>query len=451
MLQTDPSTAGIPNSAAPSLFSDFVALLIARDELANHPEATWIQVSPLEQKIWDAAGELLGNQAQLQQTLLEALEHGDQAEQRAAVWLMSLLEQGQQSLSELLAAWVSKDTNATVSLAQAIVKGLESVAAESCMPLIYQMARHGQPIFRAQAAWYMGYRRQNMPTLLLALLDDDEENVVAEAGLAAGKLGIIELRPRLEHLMRQAYQQQVWPLRDKLALALHLLGSPLPSFHARACLQGQEAITPILALLMALDGRLDDEVFFHQLIEDDPEEPVYWEALSYWGYPQAVPILIDALAEEQEVEVVADALIRITGHPFAEIRTEDLTPVADHTDEDAEDELIDDDALESLDEDTEDFELNPKIQDPFAWHQWWLDNKSRFDDQTRYRGGQPLHGKILLDTLTDENSGINERRRALWELARCKGFGPGMAFEPDWWTQHQYHYLSVLKDRLNQD
>ncbi|CAM2011300.1 hypothetical protein [Acanthopleuribacter pedis] len=458
-IQNDSLQGSLPVEAQHAM-DRFISALDRREDFLNDPFAAWSPLAAMEQRIWECGGEILAQPEIYADFIREMTSSRDTRLVRAGIWLSALMDQGIEQIGTVLENTDDLDEPETAAFLKALGRGLESVAGEKTLPLIYILARAKDPVRRTFAAAYLGYRRLNIPMLLLTLIEDDDEAVAAEAAITAGKLGVIELRPRLENSMRERYRTGDLAGRDHLALALHLLGSPLPGLHARACLQAQEPISNRLAMLMAIDGRMEDEVFFHQMAAN-PEQPKFCRhILAAWGFPQAVPMLIDALSEHPDKSAaVADALYQITAAPLwhrddtaladAEVITEDL--------EDAE--AFDEESLDSLDMESLDGEDSLEMHtaeeppqpsiDPMRWHHWWLDHQDRFDSETRYRFGRPLHADVLLSQLGSEHGCLRERRRALWELARCKGFGPGMAFEPDWWSQHQYHYLAILKERLN--
>lgn len=459
-MKNDSIIGTLPVEAQWSL-DRFVNALERRENRLSQAQTPWSTLCAIEQQIWDHAGEILAQPTVYRQCLHDMAESGDTALLRAGVWLLALLDQGIEEIGAVLEQQPEATAPADEEFYQALGRGLESVSGEKTLPLINLAARSQNPRRRCFAAWYLGYRRLNIPMLLLSLIEDDDEDVACEAALAAGKLGVIELRPRLENKLRLYYRLGDFTRRDQVALALHLLGSPLPGLHARACLQEQEPISKQLAMLLAIDGRAEDEVFFHQLNTLAPTPTANSQALVAWGFPSAVPILIDALERHPDHGAeIAAALYQITGAPLLAMTPTDAD-LADMSHQDTE-ELDDVDEtclashdMESMDEDCDEavpddltHHDRPLSRDAMRWHHWWLDHQPEFDPATRYRFGAPLHAQVLLNQLGREDSNHGDRRRVLLELARCKGFGPGMSFEPDWWTQHQYHYLAVLKERL---
>ncbi len=457
-MKNDSIIGNLPTEAQWSL-ERFVNALERREKMLSQSETPWSHMCAIEQQIWDHAGEILAQPKIYHQCLHEMAESPDTALVRAGVWLLALLDQGVEEIGALLEQQDANEADFD-DFFQALGRGLESVSGEKTLPLITMTARSQHPERRRFAAWYLGYRRLNIPMLLLSLIEDDDEDVACEAALTAGKLGVVELRPRLENKLRLHYRVGDFTRRDQVALALHLLGSPLPGLHARACLQEQEPISEKLALLLAIDGRAEDEVFFHQLNTLAPTPTVNSHALVAWGFPSAVPILIEALEQHPDHgAAIATALYQITGAPLfvAPGAEEDLADISLQDTEDFDD--VDETCLashdmESMDEDDDALEDGDSMQDrplsrdAMRWHHWWLDHQTNFDQATRYRFGSPLHAQVLLNQLGREESHHGDRRRVLLELARCKGFGPGMSFEPEWWTQHQFHYLAVLKGRL---
>jgi len=88
-------------------------------------------------------------------------------------------------------------------------------------------------------------------------------------------------------------------------------------------------------------------------------------------------------------------------------------------------------------------EVRRSSQNPEDWQQWWKENKSRFDPNTRYRNGKPYSPESLLENLGYKYTPHIFRRLAYEELVIR--YGAEIPFETDMPVAQQKKALQDIK------
>ena len=433
-------------------------LLEHRDMQFRDPEIHWTEVGELEGRLWNKVAAVVAQGDVGFDLAKAAAGRAEEERVRAGVWLLPHFPRGMETMSELAERFHEEDA-AQEPLIEALFRGLEASALELLEPLLRQWAQSPNPAMRSRTAQFIGYRRAEMADLLETMLRDQDLAVVAEAGLSAGKLGLVDLQPVLAQSLAQAFKTKNWRASRSLARGLSLLGSPLPAGHVRQMQQSGAATDAALTELVAIEGRFEDCDYLESACAADGGERDIWLSLGVWGYGQAVPHLLAQLEGEPDHAIhVARALYLITG---ADLKTKRWVAEDDGWDEDEPpvetmggiDDLDDADSGGTSESSAEADEprgrwIEELTIDADAWRAWWQSHEGQFEADRRYRHGHAYGATAILAEIEAPETRLRERCRALRELARLQGFGPGQAFEPDWWTSHQRHYLAHLKSKL---
>lgn len=220
-------------------------------------------------------------------------------------------------------------------------------------------------------------REQSARTLLPNYLQHEDEAVCSAAALSLLRMG----EQRTINYCRNAIQTQTWPL-----LPLGLGG-------------GRYEVS------ILLDKASGEEINTDCLL-----------ALGLLGDISAIDTLLSKLPVEELAGSAAISLNLITG---ANLIEDAFIPEEFEEDELFEEELEDFKAGKTpMHPDGEPFgiEITRTSQNHAEWQNWWKDNNSRFDPNTRYRNGKPYSPECLLENLEYEYTPHIFRRLAYEEL-----------------------------------
>jgi hypothetical protein len=271
----------------------------------------------------------------------------------------------------------------------ALLKILDDIPA-ACLPrVIWSLGRIGAEDARAS---------------ILKYLEHEEETICAAASLSLLRIGDEQTISRcLEHVSSQS-----WPL-----IPLGLGG-------------GRSALQALLEL--ARTDKAEEDCLF---------------AMGLLGDISAFDTLLGHLNNTELAESAATALNLITG---AEIYEEAFIP-----EEIDEDELFEEELKKFKEEgelpkrpDGEPFGITIErlSQNPEDWHTWWVENRSSFEVNIRYRNGKPYSPACLLENLESEQSVHKVRQLAYEELVIR--YGVDVPFETDMLVAQQKQALTKI-------
>ncbi|CAM2069523.1 hypothetical protein SCOR_29390 [Sulfidibacter corallicola] len=446
-------------------FAEVSSLLGHRGPLFRDTDIHWLEMADYDSRLSQHLNALCAAGETAIELARAAVWRFDPGDRRAGVWLLTQTREGCDRLSELLSDWDRLSAMAgddrVDELERSWFEGLKLGRPDFLAPILWLMVRFGNLGTRRWVAEVIGYQRLPMSDLLAELLDDPFALVAGEAALSLGKLGDTAFRPRLEALLRELHRRDERDACDLVATGLKLIGSVLPSLHARGCLQVASSLSPVQAELLAMEGRYDDLDRLCELCRRPEIGPEMWAVLGVLGYPDAVPYLLNVMeALPQAVEPAREALWLLTGASPAAGASGEMSESSGSSVVSLDTEDLEDDWVESLDEivDLDDMEESPASSGEPAqapapaphepvvwWREWWRANGHRFEEGSRYRLGRPFSVEAVVAEIQHPNSSFAHRRRALIEVSRFVGMEPGLIFEPDEPVSRQQERLAQLK------
>ncbi|MDH5228524.1 MAG: hypothetical protein OEZ58_05500 [Gammaproteobacteria bacterium] len=78
-----------------------------------------------------------------------------------------------------------------------------------------------------------------------------------------------------------------------------------------------------------------------------------------------------------------------------------------------------------------------------VWEAWWQENKNKFDNNIRYRYGQPWSLGLCIEEIAHPHSTMGNRQRAYWEFTIRSGVH--IPFEPDWFIDKQLDAIAKMR------
>ncbi|QSQ19780.1 TIGR02270 family protein [Pyxidicoccus parkwayensis] len=288
----------------------------------------------------------------------------------------------------------------------------------------------GGPEVQSAVLEVLAFREEEPQASLDAFLLGDEPRVALAA------LHLLEALPQLPFKAEVLRKLLTHPTLRESAIAVGLLRGHREAW--TQCSQLVAAREPCERSLYVwtslLGGREDLRKLLECLGTPRLRGDVLW-ALGFSGRVEAVDACAELLGDKRQGRIAAEALCAITGLELEEQFTRE--PSDDGPEEPV---PLEEDELDA------DLSLSPEASlpepDPEAVREWWRTQRSRFDVRTRYLGGKPLSGEVLLGAL--ETAPM--RRRHV--LARQLALGSRGAFRLNTLasTRRQRRQLTRLKE-----
>jgi uncharacterized protein (TIGR02270 family) len=401
-----------------------------RLSLFDDPEITWLDIEDFEERFEPHIdGLVVGEDLALEVCKQQARE-GDFGELHAAVRVFCRQDRKDLVL-EVLEELDSEDAESL----QAFSAALKYEFPEGWQGDFFQMLPDDELKSIPILADLFGYRRMQAGTAFIKILDDVP---VAPLPKVIWALGRIVAKDARSSLVKYLEHEEETICADA-SLSLLRIGDEPTIGRCLDYLRSQS--WPLIPL--GLGGSRSAVKALLELAGTDKAEGDCLFALGLLGDISAVDTLLGQLSITDLAEPAATALNLITG---AEIYEEAFIP-----------EEIDEDELfeEELEKYKEEGELPTKpdgepfgitierlSQNPEDWYRWWAENRSRFEDNIRYRNGKPYSPACLLENLESEQSVHKIRQLAYEELVIR--YGVDVPFETDMFVAQQRQALTKI-------
>jgi uncharacterized protein (TIGR02270 family) len=395
--------------------------------LFDDPEITWLDIEDFEDRFEPHIdGLVVGEELALEVCREQAIE-GDFGELHAAVRVFC-----RQKRLELLQEVVDKLDPEDEESIQAICDALRYELPVEWEGEFVQKLMGDSPVLMQVVTKLIGYRRINNADTLLQTLQNCNLETSISVVWALGRLREQKARVPLFNGYLQSGDESV---RSAAALTLLRIGEPQAVTY---CLcQAPTQNWPLLSI-----GLGGSQSAVPVLLEKAAKEASFdcLISLGLLGDVKAIESLLARLTSAEFAEPAAMALNLITG---AELYEEVFIP-----DEIDEDELFEEE-LEKYRQgeaparpDGEPFGITiTRISEkPEDWHNWWKENKSRFDSKIRYRNGKAYSPACLLENLESEKSPHRVRQLAYEEFVIR--YGIDFPFETDMFVTDQKQALA---------
>ena len=252
---------------------------------------------------------------------------------------------------------------------------------------------------------------------------------------ALGRLGDTRARPVLLEAMNDA-RPAMAPI---VLLALARLGIPPEAACRGPDRLGDDSLHPVFAL--AGDRLSGDAV--SSAVRDGACGGASLLALGLKGDAADVPLLISLLTDEALASDAAMALHWLTGAPlwvehFVEDEVDEAALVGDQVDA----WRLRREPPRRVDGRPFGETIRALTTSEAAWQGWWNQHRDRFCDGVRYRGGQPMTPRVLLDGLAAPTSDHRMRVCGAEELAIR--YGCPVLFEVDMTVRQQRAALAEI-------
>jgi uncharacterized protein (TIGR02270 family) len=398
--------------------------------LFDDPEVTWLDIEDFEERLEAHIDALVVGEELALEICKQQAREGDFSELHVAVCVFC-----RQDRKDLVLEVLEKLDAEDAESMQAFSDALKYEFPEDWQGDFFQMLPEDELKSIPLLADLFGYRRMETGKAFLNILDDIPAVCSPRVIWALGRIGAKEACTSL--LKYVEHEEET--VCAAASLSLLRIGDEQTISRCLEHVRSQN--WPFIPL--ALAGSRSAVQALLELARTDKAEGDCLVALGILGDISAIDALLGHLINTDLAESAATALNLITG---AEIYEEAFIP-----------EEIDEDELfeEELEKFKEEGELPKRLdgepfgitierlsQNPDDWLKWWVENRSSFKANIRYRNGKPYSPACLLENLESEKSLHKVRQLAYEELVIR--YGVDFTFETDMFVAQQKQALAKI-------
>ncbi len=435
----------LSNKLSKSLFCEYIEetgflVTYIRDYFQDR-EIPWPKAFQLENRI-DAyldALELGGSDAAL---CMEDLLGGDEDELTGALFTLTSIKAIENGIDIALNHFENADVDDVddedlLPFILAFKHSLNPLLDEK----IVQCLNSENPAICAATIEILSYRRGCDPKRIWPFIHNEDPAIRDLAVKALARFGYKEAIPAIEQLSLSLADTD----KQKLLKYLIVLGSKNALDECRRLCMSSQLTKADILIYLAMAGDINDAQLIHNYIRTEPTEDTAIKAAGILGNVNSVPLLMEKLKSDDiaVIDAAGKALYQITGSDIYEPLQ---MPDEDDDDDDDDDEINNDnteaDASESKESEDQVTALGTSLFE--NWNTWWTENQKRFDTNTRFRYGLAHDPNLLMKTIADTNSFLEDRYYSWFEYVIQTETKTHL--EPDWFVSKQ---LPVIKELLS--
>ena len=287
-----------------------------------------------------------------------------------------------------------------------------------------------KPEIYAAAIEILTYRRGCDPKRIWPFIHNENTRIRDLAVSALARFGNKDAIPAIEQLAANSDDTD----KQKILPHLLFLGSKSALDDCRDCCKPNNIKSKELLHYLAMAGDISDFEIINNYINADDMETTAIKAAGILGNVKSVPVLLEKLNSEDLniADSAGKSLQMITGAGIYE-----SLQIPEEDDDDIKTGSDNNDIEKPVEQ------IIESGSSPFEkWNTWWTENESQFDPDIRYRYGNSYDHSLLVSTIADKESLLQDRYDSWLELVIRTG--NCVHFEPDWFVTKQIPVIQQL-------